>query len=439
MSAATAATTTPVRANQMLRVLLASVLAIATILLLSVSPAGAIEGPGDLLPGGNGPDEPKPPIDVVPGFEIVPLAPTAAVEVSCTAEAATVTVGNKTNNFHSISVEVDGQLHETTVMGVNTQWTSTFPVAENDNALVEVLNGSKSLLAEDVRRDCLLPEPGYAVHADCGLGKAHVRLSNTGDDTANMAVQYVDAPYTLEPIAPGSHLDWALVVAPNATVDFTVRSGHDVLGAESFTFECDVPEVIPPQILPPEGEEGGEEETEDNGDDDNVDEGDDNVDEGDGDDGDHDEDEGAETGDGDDDGPAVVDPKPEPGVDPVVEPEVGGEAETADEDSNGTETDAGVDDDAETSDSAIDGETGLLETGLDDAQPQPGNDNEEDGDDDDAILAFVGDGASGDSSGSSIGRVVVIVLWALVASLAIAAALLAWSRREDQNEALAQA
>lgn len=207
--------------------------------------AGAIEGPTDWETVPEGED----PWVLVPGITAI-LGPTASVEVSCATETATVTVENETTNFYPISVEVDGALADNVNLGGNQVFVVEVPLAENDQALIEVFSGDDDILSTDVERDCLLPDPSYEIFSDCGIEQAYVRLTNSGDDVANMAVQYHPNPFASQPILPGDSLDWPLVVAPNDTVDFTVRAGLDALGVESFTFACATPEPTPPAPTP---------------------------------------------------------------------------------------------------------------------------------------------------------------------------------------------
>ena len=67
-------TTSAARAMRLAALVFSTVLTAMTAM---AAPAGAVEGPGDLLPGGDGPDEPEPPV-IVPGF-IIPLNPTATI------------------------------------------------------------------------------------------------------------------------------------------------------------------------------------------------------------------------------------------------------------------------------------------------------------------------------------------------------------------------
>lgn len=366
--------------KRVMQVLLASLVAIASTMLLTIAPAAAVEGPGDILPGGNGPDE-EGPIIVFPGV-LVPLTPTASIDASCKATSAAITVGNKTNDFHPITVTVDGANHEGGVVGPNQQWTTAVPLVENETIQIEVLAGATSLLAEELHRDCLLPEPGYELFSDCGLGVAHARLTNTGTDTAHMAVQYHPNPYALQAIEPGAHLDWPLVVEPNGSVDFTIRSGHDAIAVETFDFTCETPE--PPVEPTPDPE--------------------------------------TETPE------PLVEPTPEPGIEPtpVVEPEVEGAVEPDVEPPSTTEP-------IETSTAAP---SDAADEEVDDAAEAEAEDEAEDAEDG---LAFTGGEPFQRAPGRSLTDTVVTVLWGSVVLLAVAAGLLAWRRRDDESATLSQA
>jgi len=215
--------------------------------LFFVSPAGAETGPelGPIipsptpqgpvfLPGGDGIFEPDGPIVVFPLF------PSASVAVSCTSETATVTVKNPSFNSFLVTVKIDGSYYAGGQALSKQQWTTTFPLQENQSKTVKV-TGSSTLMDKEVTRDCLLPAPTYQVLSNCDTEQAHARLINNGDDTAMMAVQYGNALFTTQPVAAHSSKDWLLDVAPGESASFTVRHGAVEVGSETLDFECEPP------------------------------------------------------------------------------------------------------------------------------------------------------------------------------------------------------
>ena len=111
--------------------------------LFFASPAGAEIGPelGPIvpsptpqgpvfLPGGDGIFEPDGPIVVLPLF------PSASVAVSCTSETATVTVKNPSFNNFLVTVKIDGSYYDGGLALSKQQWTTTFPLEENQSKSV---------------------------------------------------------------------------------------------------------------------------------------------------------------------------------------------------------------------------------------------------------------------------------------------------------------
>ncbi len=215
--------------------------------LFFASPAGAEIGPelapigpsptplGPVfLPGGDGIFEPDGPIVVFPLF------PSASVAVSCTSETATVTVKNPSFSSFLVTVKIDGSYYDGGLALSKQQWTTTFPLEENQSKTVKV-TGSLTLMDKEVTRDCLFPAPTYQVLSNCDTAQSHARLINNGDDSAMMAVQYGTDAYNLQSVAAHSSKDWLLDVAPGESTSFTIRHNSSSIGTETLDFDCEPP------------------------------------------------------------------------------------------------------------------------------------------------------------------------------------------------------
>lgn len=192
---------------------------------------------------------------VITDFELIPLRPTAEVEVDCESGTVDISVGNNSLNHWFIEISADGEVIGGGPIAPNHAMFEQIELAENDavDVIVSILTVD-TLIDETFTMDCLVPLPDYDIIADCDTGQAWARLINHGDDVALLGVQYPDVMHMEIEVEPHDSEDWLLAVSPGETVEFDIVSSNVSLGSEILDFTCEDPQQIDPVDQPVESE-----------------------------------------------------------------------------------------------------------------------------------------------------------------------------------------